>query len=119
MALPDAIQFYQKTATDLSIAIPEELKRAEYCELYEYYAYELPFILAWGQTQAGNDYFMKKQRGIPADDILQYKAEQNAHLLYNEVHQNTPMEEFPPYEDIVAETDIQMPMLDEPPVAPP
>ncbi len=60
MTLPDAIRFYQRTATDLSVAIPVELRRAEYCELYEYYAYELPFILAWGETQAGNDYFMKK-----------------------------------------------------------
>ncbi len=29
------------------------------------------------------------------------------------------MEEFPPYEDIAAETDIQLPMPDEPPVPPP
>ncbi len=119
MTLTEAIQYYQRTATDLSIAIPEELKRAEYCELYEYYAYELPFILAWGRTQAGNDYFMKKNRGLPADDILQYEAERNARLLYNEVHRNAPMEEFPPYEDIVTEAYIQMPMPDEPPVAPP
>ncbi len=84
--LTDTIKFYQETAMDLSVAIPERLKQAEYRELYEYYAYELPFILAWGETQAGNDYFMKKQRGIPADDILQYEAEQNARLLFNEVH---------------------------------
>ncbi len=119
MTLTSAIQFYQRTATDLSVAIPEKLKQAEYCELYKYYAYELPFILAWGSTQAGNDYFMKKQQGIPADEILQYEAERNARLLYNEVHQNTPMEKFPPYEDIVTEADIQMLMPDEPPVAPP
>ncbi len=75
MTLSDAIHFYQRTATDLSVAIPVELKQAEYHALYEYYAYELPFILAWGETQAGNDYFMKKNRGLPADDILQYKAE--------------------------------------------
>ncbi len=86
MTLPDAIRFYQRTAMDLSVAIPVELQRAEYHELYEYYAYELPFILAWGQTQAGNDYFMKKNRGFPADDILQYEAERNARLLYNEIH---------------------------------
>ncbi len=60
MTLPDAIRFYQRTAMDLSVAIPEELRQAEYCELYKYYAYELPFILAWGSTQARNDYFMKK-----------------------------------------------------------
>ncbi len=119
MTLTDAIQFYQKTAMDLSVAIPVELKQAEYRELYDYYAYELPFILAWGGTQAGNDYFMKKQQGIPADDILQYEVERNARLLYNEVHRNTPMEEFPPYKDIVTEADIQMPMPDEPPVPPP
>ncbi len=119
MALPDAIRFYQRTAMDLSIAIPVELRRAEYRELYKYYAYELPFMLAWGETQAGNDYFMKKSRGLPSDNILQYEAEQNTHLLYNEVHRNTPMEEFPPYEDVVTEADIQLPMPDEPPVPPP
>ncbi len=86
MTVPDVIRFYQRTAMDLSIAIPVELKQAEYQELYNYYAYELPFILAWGGTQARNDYFMKKQQGLPADDILQYEAERNAHLLYNEVH---------------------------------
>ncbi len=115
MTLTSAIQFYQRTATDLSVAIPEELKRAEYHELYNYYAYELPFILAW----AGNDYFMKKNRGLPADDILQYEAEWNARLLYNEVHRNAPMELLAPYEDVVAEADIQMPMPDKPPVPPP
>ncbi len=81
---------------DLSIAIPRELRQAEYHELYEYYAYKLPFILAWGETIAGNDYFMKKNRGLPADEILQYEAEWNARLLYNEVHLNTPMEPMPP-----------------------
>ncbi len=45
---------------DLSVAIPGELKQAEYCELYDHYAYELPFILAWENIQAGNGYFMKK-----------------------------------------------------------
>ncbi len=114
MTLTSAIQFYQRTATDLSVAIPVELKQAEYRELYEYYAYKLPFILAWGETQAGNDYFMKKNRGLPADDILQYEAEQNARLLYNEVHLDAPMEPMAPYKDVVAEADIQMPMPDEP-----
>ncbi len=118
MTLTEAIQYYQRTATDFSIAIPEELKRAEYRELYKYYAYKLPFILAWGGTQAGNDYFMKKNRGLPADEILQYEAERNAHLLYNEVHLNAPMEPMPPYEDVVAEADIQMLMPDKPPVPP-
>ncbi len=119
MTLTSAIQFYQRTATDLSVAIPGELKQAEYHELYDHYAYELPFILAWGNTQAGNDYFMKKQQGLPADDILQYEAERNTCLLYNEVHQNAPMEPLAPYEEIVVEADIQMPMPDEPPVPPP
>ncbi len=119
MTLTSAIQFYQRTATDLSIAILEELRRAEYRELYEYYAYKLPFILAWGETQAGNDYFMKKNRGLLADDILQYEAERNARLLYNEVHRNATMEPMAPYEDVVVEADIQMLMPDEPPVPPP
>ncbi len=61
----ESIRFYQRTATDLSVAIPRRLRRATYRELYDYYAYELPFILAWGQTQAGNDYFMKVNRNPP------------------------------------------------------
>ncbi len=119
MTLPDAIRFYQRTATDLSVAIPRELRQAEYRELYEHYAYELPFILDWGLTQAGNDYFMRKNRGFPADDILQYEAERNARLLYNEVHLDAPMEPMAPYEDVIEEINIQMPMPDEPPVPPP
>ncbi len=62
---------------------------------------------------------MKRNRGLPADDILQYEAERNTCLLYNKVHRNAPMEPMAPYEDVVAEADIQMPMPDEPPVAPP
>ncbi len=104
---------------DISIAISVKLKQAEYHELYNYFAYELPFIRAWGKTQAGNDYFMKKQQGIPADNILQYEAERNARLLFNKIHRNAPMEVLAPYEDIVTETNIQMPMPDEPPVSPP
>ncbi len=46
MDLTESIRFYQRTATDLSVAIPARLRRAEYRKLYEYYAYELPFILA-------------------------------------------------------------------------
>ncbi len=61
---------------------------------------------------------MKKNRGLPADDILQYKAERNTRLLYNEVHLAVPMEPLAPYEDVVAEADIQLPMPDEPPVPP-
>ncbi len=53
MDLPESIRFYQRTATDLSVAIPVRLRRAEYRELYEYYAYELPFILAWDRPRLG------------------------------------------------------------------
>ncbi len=91
MTLPDAIRFYERMANDLSIPIPTELRQADYQDLYNYFAYELPFILAWGETKAGNDYFMKKQRNLPADDILQYEAEQNTRLLFNEIHQDAPM----------------------------
>ncbi len=62
---------------------------------------------------------MKVNRNLPTDDILQYKAERNAHLLYNEVHLDAPMVPMAPYEDVVAEADIQLPMPDEPPVMPP
>ncbi len=119
MTLPDAIKFYQETATDLSIAIPVELHNelsiASFITimLTSYHSFWLG-----GETQAGNDYFMKRNRGLPADDILRYEAEWNARLLYNEVHRNASMEEFPPYEDIAAEADIQLPMPDEPPIPP-
>ncbi len=99
--------------------IPQVLTRADYRDLYNYFAYKLPFVLAWGRTQAGNDYFMKRQRGIPADDILQYKAERNAHLLYNKIHPDAPMWVLTLYEDITAEIEVQEPMPDEPPVASP
>ncbi len=33
---------------------------------------------------------MKVNRNLPADDILQYEAERNARLLYNEVHLDAP-----------------------------
>ncbi len=54
--------------------VPQVLTQADYRGLYNYFAYELPFVLAWGETQARNDYFMK-HRGLPANDILQYEAE--------------------------------------------
>ncbi len=38
---------------------------------------------------------------------------------YNEVHLDAPMVPMAPYEDVVAEADIQLPMPDEPPVPPP
>ncbi len=86
-------------------------------ELYGYFAYELPFVPTWGVTQAGNDYFMKKQQGLPANEILQYEAEQNARFLFNELHPDAPMRTLIPYEEAAIET--QEPMLDEPLVAPP
>ncbi len=55
--------------------IPQVLTCMNYSDLYNYFTYELPFILTWGGTQAGNDYFMKKQQGLPADEILQYNTE--------------------------------------------
>ncbi len=119
MTLTEAIHFYERTATDLSVAIPAALKQADYQSLYAYFIYELPFVLAWGDTQAGNDYFINKQKGLPADKILQYEAAQTARLLYNKLHQSTPMEEFAPYEEVIKEVDIQPPMPDEPPVPPP
>ncbi len=116
----NAIRIYEQTRfNDLIFPAPQVLTQAEYSDLYNYFAYELPFILTWGQTQAGNDYFMNKQRNLPADDILQYEAEQNARLLYNELHPNTPMQVLTPYEKITAEIKIQEPMPDEPPVPPP
>ncbi|PBK90873.1 hypothetical protein ARMGADRAFT_1082123 [Armillaria gallica] len=75
MTLTDAIRFYEETSDDLSIGIPNILKQVDYHNIYESFTYELPFVLAWGQTQAGNVYFMRKQRGLPADDILQYEVE--------------------------------------------
>ncbi len=60
---------------------------------------------------------MKKQQGLPADEILQYEAEQNARLLFNELHPDAPMRILIPYEEAAVEP--QEPMLDEPPVAPP
>ncbi len=62
---------------------------------------------------------MKINRNLPADEILQYEAERNARLLYNEVHLDAPMMPMAPYEDVVAEADTQMLMPDEPPVPPP
>ncbi len=62
---------------------------------------------------------MKKQRGLPVDDILQYEAERNAHLLYNEIHPDALMWILTLYEEVTAEIEIQEPMPDELPVAPP
>ncbi len=75
MMLSNAIKFYENTEDDLSIGILAILRQADYRELYVYFAYELPFALVWGETQARNNYFMKKQRGLHADDTLQYEAE--------------------------------------------
>ncbi len=73
----------------------------------------------WGTTQAGNDYFMNKQRNQPADNILQYKAERNTCLLFNKLHPDNLIRPLTPYEQATAEIEIQEPMLDEPLVAPP
>ena len=75
MTLSDAVNYYERTTDDLTIPIPAILKRAEFHNLYNYFAYELPFSQVWGETQAGNDYFMRRERGLPTDDILQYEAE--------------------------------------------
>ncbi len=60
---------------------------------------------------------MRKQKGLPADDILQYEAEQNSRLLFNEIHPDNPMQALTLYENITAEIEIQEPMPDEPLVA--
>ncbi len=118
--LCSALLLYEQTRFD-DILFPalRILTQAEYTELYSYFAYELPFMPTWGTTQASNDYFMKKQQGLPADKILQYEAEQNARLLFNELHPDAPMRTLTPYEEATAEIEVQKPMSDEPPVAPP
>ncbi len=74
--LRSALHLYEQTRfDDIPFPAPRILTQAEYTELYSYFAYELPFMPTWGATQAGNDYFMKKQQGLPADEILQYEAE--------------------------------------------
>ncbi len=55
---------------------------------------------------------MKKQRGLPANEILQYKAERNARLLFNKLHPDNPMRALTPYKDVTAEIEIQEPMPD-------
>ncbi len=84
--LSSAISFYEETIDDPSIAIPTILKQASYKELYVYFAYELPFDSTWGETQARNNYLMRKIRGLHADNILQYEAERNARFLWNSLH---------------------------------
>ncbi len=118
--LRSALLLYEQTRfDDIQFPAPRLLTQAEYTELYSYFAYELPFMLTWGVTQAGNDYFMKKQQGLPADDILQYEAERNTCLLFNELHPDALMQTLTPYEEATAEIEAQKPMLDEPLVAPP
>ncbi len=123
MMLSNTIHIYEMTRfEDLSIKIPEILVRASYDDLFKYFAYELPFIPAWGETKAGNNYFMNQQCGLPSDQILQYEAGRNACLLYNEIHRDTPMQVLSPYRRdtiVLPEIKIQEPMLDEPPVPPP
>ncbi len=108
---------YEQTRFDLQVPVPWILTVVNYAELYSYFAYELPFMPTWATTQAGNDYFMKKQQGLPVNEILQYEAEQNTHLLYNELHPDTLMQTLTPYEEATIPAPQQMP--DEPPVFPP
>ncbi len=82
-SITPSIYMKQTRFDDLQFPAPQILTQAEYPDLYSYFAYELPFILTWGGTQARNNYFMNKQRNLPADSILQYEAEQSARLLYN------------------------------------
>ncbi len=87
MMLSNAIHIYEMTRfDDLAISIPEILIQVDYNDLFRYFAYELPFIPAWGNTEAGNDYFMNQQQNLPADEILRYEAGRNACLLYNKIH---------------------------------
>ncbi|PBK87583.1 hypothetical protein ARMGADRAFT_1034780 [Armillaria gallica] len=97
----------------------EETGQADYCSIYECFANELPFDMTWRETQAGNNYFMKKQRGLPSDDILQYEAERNTRFLWNDLHPKDPREELPPYEEATIEIEPQEPMPYEPLVSPP
>ncbi len=87
MMLSNAIHLFEMTRfnepTDIILEI---LVQAHYNDLFSYFAYELPFILAWGETKARNDYFMNQQRGLPSNQILRYEAGRNACLLYNKIH---------------------------------
>ncbi|PBK82593.1 hypothetical protein ARMGADRAFT_1090171 [Armillaria gallica] len=94
MTLTDTSKFYKETADDLSIGIPNILKRADYSSIYECFANELPF----------------NPRGLPSDDILQYEAERNAHFLWNDLHPKEPKEALPSYEEATIETETQEPM---------
>ncbi len=115
-----ALRVYEEGKMSFSpFSLPQILLQAEYSQLYSYFAYKLPFISDWGTSPASNDYFMKKQQGLPADDVLQYEAEQNARLLFNDLHPDTPMWPLTLYEDALTKIDTQQPMPDEPPVAPP
>ncbi len=98
------------------------LLRAKHLDLYNCFAIELPFSQSWGETQARNDYFMKRQQNNSeeANEILQYEADQNARLLYNELHpEEALIRPLTPYEHAVEQIEIPKPMPDEPPVAPP
>ncbi len=116
----DAIHIYEQTRFDNAhLLTPQILIQVDYHDLYNYFAYEIPFIPAWGETQARNNYFMTKQKDLPADHILQYEAEWNTCLLYNKLHPDNPIRPLTPYEDATAEIEIQEPMPDTPLVAPP
>ncbi len=103
-----ALSIYEEgSLNDPHFPPPQVLAQAEYFQLYSYFAYKLPFASVWGTTPASNDYFMKKKQGLPADDVLQYEAERHARLLFNDLHPDTPMQILTPYEDALAEIDIQ------------
>ncbi len=65
MTLSNAINFYEQTINDPSIAVPTILKQARYEELYVYFAYELPLYLTWGETQGWKRLYNEKDKGTP------------------------------------------------------
>ncbi len=74
----------------------------------------------WGTTQAGNGLFYEQTKETnQLDGILQYEAEWNTRLLFNELHPDNLMQVLTPYEEATAEIEVQEPMPDEPLVAPP
>ncbi len=78
-------------------------------------------ILAWGEIEAGNDYFMNQQHGLPSDQILQYeRQEEMPASCIRKFTEMPPMQVLSPYRRIpikLPEIKIQEPMPDELPVA--
>ncbi|KAK0236852.1 hypothetical protein EDD85DRAFT_1007066 [Armillaria nabsnona] len=54
MTLFNAIQIYAQSDSN-ELIIPEILHHANYDDLFTYFAYELPFIPAWGETKASDE----------------------------------------------------------------